>query len=187
MNLFFKPHWGPNFNWWIRFNYSELSLRTSNLYEYLPKEWGSHIGLIKQWWLQKPTVFSEIFRKDGKAADHFIAGYYVFHKSKHICWLCYYSVLKMNLMCDIRWNIITFESWELSNGELIMNTEKKGPMREERHQKNVNVPSSQVMWMAEEKKKRKTVVSHGKYLRNQVGWGLRTQNGGLFCPCKESF
>ena len=83
-----------------------------------------------------------------------------------------------------------YESWALNNGELIMNTEKKGPMREERHQKNVvSLAAKWCEWLKKKKKKRKrkTVVSHGKYLRNQVGWGLRTQSGGLFYPCKESF
>lgn len=114
-------------------------------------------GLIKQWWLQNPTVFSEIFRNDGKATDHFIAGYYVFHKSENIHWLCYYSVLNMELMCAIRWNIIKYESWELSNGELIMNTEKKGPwtLREERHQKNVvSLAAKRCEWLKKKEKEK---------------------------------
>ena len=48
-----------------------------------------------------------------------------------------------------------YESWALNNGELIMNTEKKGPMREERHQKNVVSLAAKWCELLKKKKKKK--------------------------------
>lgn len=49
-----------------------------------------------------------------------------------------------------------YESWEFSNGELIMDTEKKGPMREERHQKNVvSLAAKQCEWLKKKEKEKK--------------------------------
>lgn len=69
-----------------------------------------------------------------------------------------------------------------------MDTEKEWSMREERQQENVSI---EVQWQEFLEKKvvinyeKKIVINYIKYLRNQIGWNLKTQisleiSGGLF-------